>query len=724
MHTYTIALAGNPNAGKSSIFNALTGQHQHVGNWPGKTVEKKEGTFTHRGVTVQVVDLPGTYSLSAFSPEEVIARDFLIEGNVDAVINVVDATNLERNLYLTVQILEMGLPLILALNMIDVAEEKGIRIEDEQLGLLLGGVPVVRTVGSRKVGIDRLKDVLIDLLERTPEETRSPFHIDYGRDMEREIEHLAHAIEAHPELGHRYPPRWLAIKLLEAEEDLLQRVRRTPGGEEILRLAEESREQLTRVYGETPDILIADRRYGFIHGLVRRVLHQPRQEGLSLSDRIDRVVASRYLGIPIFLLVMYLLFELVVNVSTPFLDWVDAVFTGPVTHLAYAILTALNAPPWLTSLVIDGAIAGVGSIMTFLPGLMILYIFLAILEDSGYMARAAFVMDKVMRIFGLHGKAFIPMILGFGCNVPAVYATRTLENARDRLLTGLLIPFMSCSARLPVYVLFGLAFFPHHMTILIWSLYVVGILVAVLTSVIANRFLFRGHPPSLFVLELPPYRMPTWYGIWTHTWEHTREFVVRAGTVILLISIILWFLLNLPWGVSHPRDSYFGRVSEVAAIGLRPLGFGTWQASGALLTGFIAKEVVITTMGQIYVGETLEEEPPQTSWREDVETVVVGFGKAVVEAGRRMFNILPGLHWEGEEEEMDTVLAATLRQAFTPAAALAFVVFVLLYVPCVATLAAIRQEFGTRWAFVSVVYQNSVAWILAFIVYRVGLLLM
>ena len=719
MNKYTVALAGNPNAGKSSIFNALTGQHQHVGNWPGKTVEKKEGTFTHRGVEIAVVDLPGTYSLSAFSPEEVIARDFLIEGPVDAVINVVDATNLERNLYLTVQILEMGLPLILVLNMVDMAEEKGIRIDDERLSALLGGVPIVRTVGSRRVGIDRLKDVLVQVL--TGQATGgSSFHIDYGRDLEREIAALQARIAAHPQLRERYPARWLAIKLLEGEEDLVARVRQVPGGEALVEAARAAADRLTRVYGEPPDILIADRRYGFIHGLVRHVLHQPRREGLTLSDRIDRIVASRYLGIPIFLLVMYLLFELVVNVSTPFLDWVDAVFTGPITRWAYLLLHALAAPPWLTSLVVDGVIAGVGSIMTFLPGLMILYIFLAILEDSGYMARAAFVMDKVMRIFGLHGKAFIPMILGFGCNVPAVYATRTLEHARDRLLTGLLIPFMSCSARLPVYVLFGMAFFPHRMTLLIWSLYVTGILVAVGTSVLANRFLFRGMPPSLFVLELPPYRMPTWYGIWTHTWEHTREFVVRAGTVILLISVILWFLLNLPWGVDNPRDSYFGQVSEVAAIGLRPLGFGTWQAAGSLLTGFIAKEVVITTMGQIYLGEEAQLEVPAGSWREDVETIVVGFGRAVVEAARRMVNIVPGVHLaDGAEDEMETALAHVLRGAFRPAAALAFVVFVLLYVPCVATLAAIRQEFGLRWAILSVVYQNSVAWLLAFVVYRV-----
>ncbi len=555
--------------------------------------------------------------------------------------------------------------------------------------------------------------------------TRTSFRVDYGRDLEREIADLAQRIAAHPTLSQRYPPRWLAIKLLEGEDDLINRVRAVPGGEEILAHAVAAAERVTRLYGETPDIIIADRRYGFIHGLVRQVLHQPRRDRVTVSDRIDQVVASRALGIPIFLFTMYVLFELVVNVSTPFLDWVDAVFTGPVTRWAYLLLQALAAPPWLTSLVINGAIAGVGSIMTFLPGLIILYIFLAILEDSGYMARAAFVMDKAMRVFGLHGKAFIPMILGFGCNVPAVYATRTLENARDRLVTGLLIPFMSCSARLPVYVLFGLAFFSRRMTFLIWSLYTLGILVAVLTSFIMQKLVFRSQESSLFVLELPPYRMPTWYGIWTHTWEHTREFVVRAGTVILLISIILWGLLNLPWGVENSRDSYFGKVSAVTAVGLKPLGFGTWQASGALLTGFIAKEVVITTMSQIYVGQGMEAEVPQGNLRDDFDTIVVGFGRAVVEAGRRMVNILPGIHLGNEEEEpADTALARALRGVFSQPAALAFVVFVLLYVPCVATLAAIRQEFGNRWALASLAYQNSVAWMIAFLTYHLAKLFM
>ena len=454
---------------------------------------------------------------------------------------------------------------------------------------------------------------------------------------------------------------------------------------------------------------------------MRQVQRRPAQSRITLTERIDQVVVSRVLGIPIFLLMMYLLFELVVNISAPFLEWVDAVFQGPIARWTLLLLRAVHAPGWLQSLAVDGVIAGVGGIMTFLPGLIILYIFLALLEDSGYMARAAFVMDKAMRAFGLHGKAFIPMILGFGCNVPAVYATRTLDNPRDRLLTTLLIPFMSCSARLPVYVVFGMAFFPERVSLMIWGLYTLGVVVALMTSLIAQRVLFGNQPPSLFVLELPPYRLPTWRSIWTHTWEHTREFITKAGTVILAMSMVLWVLLNVPWGVQNPRHSLFGQVSGRLAPALAPLGFGTWEATGALISGMVAKEVVITTMSQIYVGEETTSGSDMGSWREDWDTLVVGLGRAMVDAGRRLINILPGVEIaQPATNEYDLSLARVLRGVFTPAAALAFVAFVLLYVPCTATLGAIHQEFGRRWALFSAAYQTAVAWGVAFVVYRLA----
>lgn len=548
---------------------------------------------------------------------------------------------------------------------------------------------------------------------------RPAFKVDYGRDLEREIQALSERISAHPTLSRRYNARWLAIKLLEGEDDLIQRVAAEPGGEAILKQAVEAGERIQRLYHDSPDILIADRRYGFISGLVRQVMQRPAQDRLTLTDRIDQIAASRWLGIPIFLAMMYILFELVVNVSAPFLDWVDAVFTGPITRWTLLGLRALAAPDWLQSLAVEGIIAGVGGIMTFLPGLIILYIFLAILEDSGYMARAAFVMDKTMRVFGLHGKAFIPMILGFGCNVPAVYATRTMENYRDRLLTALLIPFMSCSARLPVYVVFGLAFFPKQVSLLIWGLYTLGIFSALATSFVAQKVFLKDLPPSLFVLELPPYRLPTWRSIWLHTWEHTREFVTKAGTIILIISVILWLLLNMPWGVQNPHDSWFGRLSGTIAPVFRPLGFGTWEASGALVSGFVAKEVVVSTMSQIYVGTVAEETETTGSVWEDVQVVVGGFAEATLESVRRLVNMIPGIHIASTTaEESEPSLVVALRGAFAPAAALAFVIFVLLYVPCMATVAALWQEFGGRWALFSVGYQITVAWLLAFLAYH------
>lgn len=550
----------------------------------------------------------------------------------------------------------------------------------------------------------------------------STFKVDYGRDIEREIRNLAERIAAHPTLSQRYNPRWLAIKLLEGEDDLIQRVALEPDGNSILEHAAESRRRIQRLYHDSPDILIADRRYGFISGLTRQVMQRPAQDRLTLTDRIDQIAASRWLGIPIFLAMMYILFELVVNVSSPFLDWVDAVFTGPITRWTLLALRAFSAPDWLQSLAVEGIIAGVGGIMTFLPGLIILYIFLAVLEDSGYMARAAFVMDKTMRIFGLHGKAFIPMILGFGCNVPAVYATRTMENYRDRLLTALLIPFMSCSARLPVYVVFGLAFFPKRVSLLIWGLYTLGIFSALATSFVAQKLFLKNMPPSLFVLELPPYRLPTWRSIWIHTWEHTREFVTKAGTIILIISIILWILLNMPWGVQTPHDSWFGYLSGAIAPAFQPLGFGTWEASGALISGFVAKEVVVSTMSQIYVGTEAEQLSTAGSLREDVDIIVGGFLRAVAESIRRLVDMFPGVHVDsGSGEEGEPSLVVALRSAFTPPAALAFVVFVLLYVPCMATVAAIRQEFGGRWALFSIGYQLTIAWMLAFLAYHVAM---
>ncbi len=717
---FRIALAGNPNSGKSTIFNALTGARQHVGNWPGKTVERKEGVFHFNDREIHVVDLPGTYSLTAYSPEEVIARDYVVNEKPDAVIVVVDAANLERNLYLTQQVLELGVPVALAVNMSDVAEARGIRIDLQLLSLLLGGVPVVRTVGTRKQGIS-------DLVRRTLEISQSAasgFKVDYGQEIEEELAKLDGMAQECPEIVDRFNPRWLAIKLLENEEDVVACAAEMPGGAEIVSVARDSVTHLEAVYGDDVDIVIADRRYGFISGLTRQAVKHARPDRLMVSDRIDQVVANRVLGIPIFLLMMYVVFRLVQDVSAPFLDWVDGVVTGPITRWSAWLLNAVGGPDWLQSLIVDGVIAGVGGVLVFMPGLMGLFLFLALLEDSGYMARAAFVMDRSMRFLGLHGKSFIPMILGFGCGVPAIYATRTLENQRDRVLTGLLVPLMSCSARLPVYIVFGLGFFGRDSGKLIWAMYATGILLAVSMGAIFSRTILPRDKDAAFVLELPPYRLPTLNGLLIHTWARASSFVRKAGTVILAVTVVLWLLLNLPWGVESERDSLYGNVSAAVAPLFRPLGFGRWEPAGALMSGFVAKEIVVSTLSQVYVGAEEANADQTTPFVQDLVEVARGFGSAALDAGKALVSIIPGVNLKDSADEPEgTALSAALRANFTPLAAVAFVAFVLLYVACVATLAAIRHEYGWKWAVFAAGYQLTLAWLVALVIFQGGRLL-
>jgi ferrous iron transport protein B len=717
---FRIALAGNPNCGKSTVFNALTGARQHVGNWPGKTVEKKEGTFRLNGREIGIVDLPGTYSLAAYSPEEVIARDFVVDEKPDAVIVVIDAANLERNLYLTLQVLELGVPVAIALNMSDVAEARGIRVDQERLSALLGGVPVVRTVGTRKHGIQELVQRALDAAEGVAID----FKVDYGWEIEDELARLEEIIQAHPVIADQFNRRWLAIKLLENERGVVERVAWMPDGNQLVSAARHSISHLESVYGDDVDIVIADQRYGYISGLTRQAVKHTRPDHVSLSDHIDRVVANRVLGIPIFLLMMYVVFRLVQDVSAPFLDWVDKVVNGPLSRWSLAVLNAVGAPAWFQSLLVDGVIAGVGSVLAFLPGLMVLYFFMAWLEDSGYLARAAFVMDRFMNVLGLHGKSFIPMVLGFGCGVPAIYATRTLENERDRVLTGLLVPVMSCSARLPVYVVFGLAFFGARAGQLIWSMYALGVFAAVLIGAVFSRTLLVREKDAAFVMELPPYRRPTLKGLLVHTWDRSSGFVKKAGTVILAVTVVLWFLLNLPWGVGDRRDSLFGQTSAAIAPVFKPLGFGSWEAAGSLLSGFIAKEIVVSTMSQTYVGPQEAQIEGSTTFGQDVAAIVAGFGEAALEAGKSLVSIIPGVDLgSGEEDVEDTALSAALRTSIAPLAAVAFVAFVLLYVPCVATLAALRHEFGSRWSLFSAGFQLALAWVVAFAIFQGGTLL-
>lgn len=550
------------------------------------------------------------------------------------------------------------------------------------------------------------------------------FKLDYGGKIEREITKLIDVFEEIQFDTGRYPKRWLALKLLEADTDILKRVQAMPNGGQVIARAKKGAEHVTSMLGDDFDMLTADRRYGYINGIVRQSLHRPLVDRLTLTDRIDDIVTHKWLGLPVFFAVMYIVFRLVIDVSSPFLDWTDAIINGPIANLFRFILDLISAPAWIHSLVIDGIVAGVGGVLVFVPGLLILYFFLALLEDSGYMSRAAFVMDRFMRVVGLHGKSFIPMILGFGCAVPAIYATRTIASRRDRILTALLVPLMSCSARLPVYVVFGLAFFGARAGTVIWAMYALGIVVAMLAGMVFTRTILKPDSTSAFVLELPPYRQPALKSVLIHMWENTREFVRKAGTMILLASVIMWLLLNLPFGVSNQHDSYFGKVSGAISPVFAPLGFDSWETGGALVTGFIAKEIVVSTMSVIYVGGEETEVVESGTLGEELIGIGQGFVEATISSGKILLSIIPGVNFVDQEAEgEDTALSIALRNNFTPLSAVALLVFVLLYVPCVATLGAIKHEFGTSWAWTSAIYQTGVAWLVAFLVYQGGRLL-
>ncbi|MER2600337.1 MAG: ferrous iron transport protein B [Caldilineales bacterium] len=745
---FTIALAGNPNVGKSTLFNALTGSHQHVGNWPGKTVEKKEGRLQLDGQDVLVVDLPGTYSLTAYSLEEIIARDYILDEQPAAVIAVVDASNLERNLYLVAQLLEMSKPVIVVLNMTDTAASRGLKIDAQRLGQALGGIPVVETIGNRSVGVDQLKQAIRQVL-RNP--SPAPLPAPQQRVLASELAALEQQIAADPALSQRYTTRWLATKLLEADP-VVQEALTARGAEALLQQAEAAQGRIEEATGEDAETLVVDQRYAFIATVIQGALRRPAQAVLTRSDRIDRLVTHRIWGLPIFLLMMWVVFQFTANVSAPYLDWIDGFVNGSLYRWVGALMTALGlGDSWLRALLTDGIIAGVGGVVVFIPVLMCLYLALALLEDSGYMARAAFVMDRVMRLMGLHGKSFLPMIVGFGCTVPAVYATRTLENEKDRKLTGFLATFMSCGARLPVYVMIGTAFFGAASGNLVFAMYLLGIAVALAVGFGFKHTVYRGQPPAPFVMELPPYRLPRASDVLRQVWRRTRGFVRRAGTLIMTVSMVLWLLVAIPgrpgvgtFNAVAPQDSLFGRMSSLLAPVFAPAGFGTWQAAGSLVTGFLAKEVVIATMSQIYVGDEDSEAPAEAvNFPAELAASLLDFGKAAALTVQEIFNIVPrtvnllpfvnlpevSFFSDAGEEEDTSSLEAALVQSFTVSAgseragqvaAVAFSVFVLLYVPCMVAVSAMRHEFGARWMWAQIGFTLALAWFAAVLVFQVG----
>jgi ferrous iron transport protein B len=559
----------------------------------------------------------------------------------------------------------------------------------------------------------------------TKPDSNPVFQIDYGPVIEPEIDNLKALIEERFVLPEQVKPRWLAVKVLEGETDLLEHILSVEDARGILERVRSIRKRLEEQVPEGLDIAIADRRYELVGRVVEQSLKRPKELASSRIERADRVVTHPWLGIPIFMMVMYLVFSLVVNVSEPYLEWIDAVISGPISSWAGALLSSIGASVWLRGLILDGAIAGVGGVLIFVPGLVVLFAFIGLLEDSGYLARVAFVMNRFLSFLGLTGKSFVPLILGFGCAVPGIYATRTLNGRRDRLLTALLVPLMSCSARLPVYVVFGMAFFGRSADRVIWGLYALGIAIAVLLGFFYSRTLLRSSEDMAFLMELPSYRLPRLSNLWIHVSLRTGEFLRNAGTLILAASLVVWLLLNVPPKSSSLEQSAFGKVSSFVSPVLKPAGFGTWEASGSLITGMVAKELVIATMTQIYL-----DGPEETDARseikplQDLVDIGRGFIVATIRAGERLLDTFtPGVQLfagEGEREEEGTALSFVLQDSFTPLSALAFIVFVSLYTPCMATLGAIRAEFGGWWALFSAVSQTGMAWLVATLVFQLG----
>ena len=700
-----VALVGNPNCGKTSLFNMASGAHEHVGNYSGVTVDAKAGFFSFQGYHFRIIDLPGTYSLSAYSPEEIYVRKHIIEETPDLIINVVDASNLERNLYLTTQLIDMNVKMVMALNMYDELEDSGNRLDYEKLSELIG-VPIVPTVGRTGQGIDKLFHVIIESYEGSdfvnkdirkqvrnevmddmeawhkdvePEESYASdhgifrhIHVNHGPILERSIEAVKKEIAHNEVIRHKYSTRFLSIKLLENDRDIERFVTALPNGADILAIRDREAKVIMKAMNEDCEQAITDAKYGFISGALKETFTVSQLEREQTTRVIDSIVTHRIWGYPIFFLFLYIMFEgtfVLGEYPMMGIEWLVEQIGNLVSHY-------MPEGP-LKDLVIDGIIGGVGGVIVFLPNILILYFFISFLEDSGYMARAAFIMDKIMHRMGLHGKSFIPLIMGFGCNVPAIMASRMIEDRKCRLITMLVNPLMSCSARLPIYLVLIGAFFPGTASLVLLSIYAIGILLAVLMARLFSRFLVKGDDTP-FVMELPPYRVPTVKTIFRHTWEKGAQYLKKMGGIIMIASILIWFLGYYPRGsyetmAEQQEHSYIGQIGKTIEPVIEPLGFD-WKLGVGLLSGVGAKELVVSTLGVLYTNE------------EDIESVNLSD-----------------------------------RIPVTPTVALGYMLFVLIYFPCVATLAAIRQESGSwKWALFAAFYTTALAWVVAYAVNVVG----
>lgn len=690
-----VALIGNPNCGKTSLFNVASGAREHVGNYSGVTVDAKTGTFRQDDVTFRIVDLPGTYSLACYSPEELYVRKYLRDNEPDVIVNIVDATNLERNLYLTTELINMNRPMVIALNMFDELKQKGISLDYKKLSEMIG-VPIVPTVARTGEGIRQLFDAVIAVAEDRHAVVRH-VHVTLGKELEQSVGVLNRALKADPDLRPRFSPRYMAIKLLENDKEVESLVEGTKDAKEIFELRDREVERLAEVFpGEDVASLIAGESYGFISGALAETMEQNPVDSADTTRVLDAIVTNRLFGFPIFLAIMAFIFWATFSVGQYPMDWIEAA----VGWLGSLVEQYMPDGP-LKDLIGDGIIGGVGGVIVFLPNILILYFCLSFLEDSGYMARAAFIMDKVMHRMGIHGKSFIPLVMGFGCNVPAIMSTRSIESRSSRLITILINPFMSCSARVPIYVLLIGAFFPDHATLAFMSLYILGILVAVLTARMLRRFYFKADETP-FVMELPPYRLPTFKASCRHMWAKGEQYLRKMGGVILVASIIVWALNYFPLHdeqastpsfeagqidegrIDTSRDSYLEMAGKAVNPVMEPAGFH-WRATVAVLAGIPAKEIVVSSLGVLYTGD---EEVAESKLSERIKAPNPVTGKP----------------------------------DFTSASALAFMVFVLLYFPCMATLVAIVKETG-HWGYglFSVVYNTAVAWLAAVIAYQIAI---
>ena len=729
----TIALVGNPNSGKTTLFNQASGGNEHTGNYSGVTVDLKEGNFEFKGYKITLVDLPGTYSISAYSPEERYVKKYLAEKLPDIVINVVATSNLERNLYLTTQLIDMNVRTVVALNMYDELEANGDRLDHENLGKLFG-IPFVPTVSVKKNGLDELFTTAIKLYEggeildeegvlipsvqhdsllddyhheieiahRHDDETLQSdlqennqihetvrhIHINYGENVERSIQNLKSLICKEQFISAIFPARFWALKLLKKDKEAEKYLKTLPNVEEIFVARDAEVKRLEAKLGEDVESYIADAKYGFISGALRETFTENQKKNkYKRTTEIDSIVTNRYFGYPIFLLFLFIMFQATFWLGEFPMEWIES----GIGRLSDAINGAMSPGP-LRDLLANGVIAGVGGVLVFLPNILILYFFISLLEDSGYMARAVFIMDKIMHKMGLHGKSFIPLIMGFGCNVPAIMATRTIENRNSRMITILINPFMSCAARLPVYVLLAGAFFPNNAGLVLFGMYMTGIVIAVIMARIFKRFLFpKDETP--FVMELPPYRVPTARSIFFHTWEKGKQYIKKMGTIILLASIVVWFLgyyprptdkeeLTFAEQMEQKENSYIGQLGRFIEPVMRPCGFD-WKMSVALLSGVAAKEIVVSTLGVLYTGNPDEE-----------------------------FSTL--------SERLKAEVRPDGTPVFTPVVALSLMLFVLIYFPCIAAVVAIKNETRSwKWAFFALGYTFALAWVVAFAVYQI-----